>query len=114
MEMFVVILSCVVAIILIISMVMLSIVTNRNLYCIVFERKDRKLWKFFIENVNNFKVVGSWSNSSTVLEYDGYKIWAWHDSKSTSVHLDCKCVLCGFDEKMSRRMYNTLKELGKI
>ena len=113
MEMFVVILSYVVTIILIISMVMLIVITNRNLYCAVFEHKDRKLWKFFIENVNKFKVVGSWDNS-TVLEYDGYKIWVWHYSKSTSVHLDCKCVLCGFDGKMSKQMYNTLKELGKI
>ena len=113
MEMFVVIYSCVVAIILIISMVMLIIITNHNLYCVVFERKDRKLWKFFIENANNFKLVSSWHNSA-VLEYDGYKICVWYVSKSTSVHLEDECVLSNFDEKMSRRMYNTLKELGKI
>lgn len=113
MEMFVVIYSCIIAIILIISMVMLIIITNHNLYCVVFEHKDRKLWKFFIKNAIKFKVVGSWSNS-TVLEYDGYKIWVWYDSKSTSVHLEDKCVLSSFDEKMSMRMYNTLKKLGKI
>lgn len=113
MEMFLVISSYVVIIILIIFMVMLIIITNRNLYCAIFEHKDRKLWKYFIKNANNFKIVGSWSNS-TVLEYDEYKIWVWHDSKSTSVHLEDKCVLCGFDEKMSKQMYNTLKELGKI
>ena len=76
MEMFVEISFYVVAMILIIFMVMLIIITNRNLYCAVFEHKNRKLWKYFIKNAINFKVVSSW-HDSTVLKYNGYKIWVW-------------------------------------
>ena len=55
MEMFVEISFYVVAMILIIFMVMLIIIANRDLYCAIYHHEDRKLWKYLIENAFQFK-----------------------------------------------------------
>ena len=73
MEMFVIIYSCVVVISLIIMMVMLTITTNLNLYCAIFNYKDRRLWKFLIKNVNNFKVTYN-TQKSIWFEWNEYEL----------------------------------------
>ena len=113
MEMFVVIYSCGAAISLIIMMFMLTIITNINLYCAIFKYKDRRLWKFLIENVNNFKVIYN-TQKSILLEWDGYELFVRKNNELVSVHKNDECILSYFDEKMSKKTYNTLKELGKI
>ena len=113
MEMFVEISFYVVVMILIIFMVMLIIITNRNLYCAIYYHKDRKLWKYLITNAFQFKQTYE-TEKSIWFEWDGYELFVWKNDELISVHKNDECVLSHFDKKMSKQMYNTLKELGKI
>ena len=111
--MWVIILNSVVIISLIICAVMLIIVNNRNLYCAIFLYKDRRLWKYLIENAFQFKQTYE-TEKSIWFEWNEYELFINKNDELLSVHKNDDCILSYFDEKMSNKMYNTLKELGKL
>ena len=113
METWVIILNSVVIISLIICVVMLIIVKNRNLYCAMFMYKDRRIWKYLIKNASKFKQTYE-SEKSILFEWNEYELFVHKSDELVSVHKNDECILSHFDEKMSKKMYNTLKELGKI
>ena len=113
MEMFVLIYSYIVAISLIIMIIMLNIVTNRNLYCAIFMYKDRRLWKYLIKNASQFKQTKE-IEKRIWFEWNEYELFIHKNDELVSVHKNDECILSRFDKKMSKKMYNTLKELGKI
>lgn len=111
--MWVIILNSVVAISLIICLATLIIVKNRNLYCAIFMYKDRKLWKYLIENASKFKQTYE-AEKSIWFEWNEYELLLWKNDGLISVHKNDDCILSYYDEKMSKKMYNTLKVLGKF
>ena len=86
---------------------------NDNLYCMVFCHKERKLWKKFIKEYQNFECVQ--------YDNDGYKLFHSKDNKYhiciwrnglCSVHDEHdRCLLCPFDKKMSKKMADKLNSL---
>lgn len=87
-----------------------------NLLYEIFDWKDRRLWRKFIREYNNFKFLSSdnfgkefisncgnyrviiWSNSSFIEE----GLCSIHDAKTD------ECILSTFDKKMSKIMANKL------
>lgn len=92
---------------------MLIILINDNLYCTIFMHKDRKLWKYLIKNASQFKQTYE-TEKSIMFEWNGYELVVWKNDELISVHKNDECILSYFDKKMSKKMYNILKELGKI
>ena len=86
---------------------MIIIVNNHNLYCTVYERKDRKLWKYLIKNASQFKQTYE-TERSIMFEWNGYKLFVWKTNELVSVNKNDKCILSYFDKKMSKKMYNSL------
>lgn len=86
---------------------------NNNLYRMVFERKDRKLWKKFIKEYQNFECVRC-DNRGNKLFYskdNKYHIWIWHNGLCSVFDEHSKCLLSDFDKKMSKIMANKLNSL---
>ena len=87
---------------------------NNYLYNAVFERKSRKLWKFFIKNADKFEYV-----TDTGLEkrfvWGDYIAIIWSDN-TCSIHVKTpnirKCLVSPFDIVMSNKMFELL--LDKI
>lgn len=78
------------------------ITVSNDFYCAIALRKERKLWKYFFNNVRNFKYEYTYK-PGIVFTFKEFIIVYWEDG-TTSVHLldNCKCILSGYDEKMSR------------
>ena len=109
METWVIILNSVVIISLIICAVILIIVNNRNLYCAIFLYKDRRLWKYLIKNASKFKQTYE-TEKSIWFEWNTYELFVHKTYELVSVHKNDECILSYYDEKMSKKMYNTLKD----
>lgn len=88
---------------------MLIIVNNHNLYCAIFMYKDRRLWKYLIKNAYKFKQTYE-SEKSISFEWNTYELILWKNDELVSVHKNDECILSYYDEKMSKKMYNTLKD----
>ena len=113
METWVIILNSVMIISIILCVVMVIIVNNRNSYCAIFMYKDRKLWKYLIENAFQFNQTNE-IEKSIWFEWNNYELFVQKNDELVSVFKNDECILSYFDYKMSKKMYNTLKELGKI
>ena len=86
---------------------------NDNLYCMVFCRKERKLWKKFIKEYQNFECVRH-DNDGDKLFYskdNKYHIWIWCNGFCSVFDEHSKCLLCDFDKKMSKKMADKLNSL---
>lgn len=83
---------------------------NNYLYNAVFNRKQRKLWKFFIRNADKFDYVGELTISK-VFRWSDYLAIIWVDN-TCSIHTGTltrnECLATGFDKVMSNRMKDLL------
>ena len=93
----------------VISVLMLSISTH-NMYCAFYCRKERKLWKSFIDKADSFYCIYITSFGTVFLSEDGeYEAIIWHDNTCCIYRLSDDTLLCSsFDKKMSDRMVNKL------
>lgn len=86
---------------------------NNNLYCMVFEHKDRKLWEKFIKEYQNFECV--WHDDRNLKLFfskdNKYHIWIWSNGLCSVFDEHDKCLLCDFDKKMSKIMADKLNSL---
>ena len=86
---------------------------NNNLYCMVFEYKDRKLWKKFIKEYQNFERITTIDRNLKLFfsKDDKYHIWIWYNGLCSVFDEHDKCLLCDFDKKMSKKMADKLNSL---
>lgn len=105
----------IILLVILLSIALFLIITlyNHNLYCAVFHYKDRKLWKKFIKEYQNFKFL--WRDEQNIKVYvsndNKYCIYIWSNGLC-SVHGERhKCLLCNFDKKMSKIMADKLNSL---
>lgn len=93
---------------------------SNSLYCAIFERKDRKLWKKLIKDCDKFKYVPSIYKTlgkHFISDCGNYEVVVW-DNTSVSVIeeglcsvRDIKsnnCILIPFDKKMSKILADKL------
>lgn len=101
------------AILLFAALFFIIVMFNNNLYCMVFERKDRKLWKKFIKEYQNFKCIrkSSQNNKLFVSKDNKYHIWVWEGGLCSVFDKHERCLLCDFDKKMSKTMADKLNSL---
>ena len=101
------------AILLSTALFLLIAMCNNNLYCMVFKRKDRKLWKKFIREYQNFESVRhDDQNIKLFFSKDNkYYIWIWYNGLCSVFDEHDKCLLCDFDKKMSKIMADKLNSL---
>lgn len=107
------IVSIILTILLSTALFLLIAFCNNNLYCMVFERKNRKLWKKFIKEYQNFECVRH-DNYGDKLFYSKDKkhhIYIWCDGSCSVFDEHNRCLLCDFDKKMSKKMADKLNSL---
>ena len=90
---------------------------SNSLYCAIFERKDRKLWKKFIKDCDKFKYIPTVYKTlgkCFISDCGNYEVVVWDNTSFIdslcSVH-DVRsndCILSPFDEKMSKILANKL------
>ena len=89
---------------------------SNNLFCAIFNWKERILWRKFIKDYNNFKLFSSDNSGKEFISNCGnYVVIIWDNSSFIekglcSVH-DAKtneCILSFFDKRMSKIMANKL------
>jgi hypothetical protein len=92
----------------------LIVLSNNYLFNAIFNRKERKFWKFFIRNVNKFDYIG-YSILGKSFRWDDYVAIIWFDD-TCSIHIDSptkkECIGTNFDKVMSNKMRDLL--LSKI
>lgn len=101
------------AISLFIALFLLIAMWNDNLYCMIFERKDRKLWKKFIKEYQNFECVRHDNDGDKLFHSkdNKYHIWIWCNGLCSVHDEHGRCLLCYFDKKMSKIMADKLNSL---
>lgn len=93
-----------------ISVLMLSISTN-NMYCAFYCRKERKLWKSFINKADSFRYVyGNFFGIIFLTEDEEYEAIIWKSDNTCCIYKRSNdTLICSsFDKKMSDRMVNKL------
>lgn len=92
----------------------LLIFFSNDFYCAIFESADRKMWRMFISNYQDFIFIQEVNGCKMYLSKDKkYCAWIWAD-ESCSIHTFpiSRVILCSFDDKMSRAMANKLLSLN--
>lgn len=87
-----------------------------NLFCAIFNWKDRRLWRKFIRDYDNFKFLYSDNSGKEFISNCGnYRVVVWGNSSFieeglSSVHnaKTDECILSTFDKRMSRILANKL------
>lgn len=87
-----------------------------NLSCAIFNWKERKLWRKFIRDYNNFKLLSSDNSGKEFISNCGnYIVIIWDNSSFiekglSSVHnaKTDECILSTFDKRMSKILANKL------
>lgn len=107
------IVSIILTILLSTALFLLIAMCNNNLYCMVFERKDRKLWKKFIREYQNFDRVSPIDRNLKLFfsKDNKYYIWIWCNGLCSVFDEHGECLLCDFDKKMSKKMADKLNSL---
>ena len=96
-----------------IALFLIIALSNHNLYCMVFCHKERKLWKKFIKEYQNFEFVRH-DNYGEKLFYskdNKYHIYIWCNGFCSVFDEYNRCLLCDFDKKMSKKMADKLNSL---
>ena len=96
-----------------IALFLIITLSNNNLYCMVYCPTQRKLWKKFIKEYQNFECVRH-DNYGDKLFYskdNKYHIWIWCNGLCSVFDEHGKCLLCDFDKKMSKIMADKLNSL---
>ena len=90
------------------------IIDNNYLYNAIFNRKERKLWKFLIRNADKFDYIGT-HEIGKAFRWNDYLVIIWFDN-TCSIHINTstrtKCIGTSFDKVMSNKMKDLL--LAKI
>lgn len=96
-----------------IALFLLIAIWNDNLYCMIFERKDRKLWKKFIKEYQNFECVRHDNDGGKLFHSkdNKYHIQIWCNGLCSVHDEHDNCLLCYFDKKMSKIMADKLNSL---
>ena len=87
---------------------------NHNLYCMVFHHKERKLWKKFIKEYQNFECDGYNDKYVKKLFHskdNKHHIYIWRDGLCSIFDEHDRCLLGDFDKKMSKIMADKLNSL---
>ena len=87
---------------------------NRNLYCMVFCHKERKLWKKFIKEYQNFECAqynDKYVKKLFLSKDNKYQIYIWHNGLCSVFDGHDRCLLSDFDKKMSKIMADKLNSL---
>ena len=83
---------------------------NNYLYNAVFNRKERKLWKFAIRNVDKFEYVRD-NELGIMFAWKDYVIYVWKDN-TCSIHINTptrrECLGTHADKIMSNKMRDLL------
>ena len=87
--------------------------SNHNLYCMVFCHKERKLWKKFIKEYQNFECVlhDNYGCKLFHSKDNKYHICIWCNGFCSVFDEHGRCLLCDFDKKMSKIMADKLNSL---
>lgn len=101
--------------ILVISLLLAFVIIDNNyLYNAIFNRKERKLWKFLIRNADKFDYIGT-HEIGKAFRWNDYLVIIWFDN-TCSIHINTstrtKCIGTSFDKVMSNKMKDLL--LAKI
>lgn len=92
---------------------------SNSLYCAIFEWKDRKLWKKFIKDYDNFQYVPSIYKTlgkRFISDCGNYEVVVWDNTSfidglcSVRDVRSGKCILSHFDRKMSKILADKLLE----
>lgn len=79
----------------------------------VFYPTQRKLWKKFIKDCQKFECIlyDNYGNKLFHSKDNKYHIWIWSNGLCSVFDGQGKCLLCDFDEKMSKKMADKLNSL---
>ena len=107
------IVQIILTILLSIALFLIIVFCNINLYCKIFKHKDRKLWKKFIREYDNFKYINEVENSKQFISKDNkYSAWIWENGYCSIHNRKTKgIILSTFDKKMSKKMADKLNSL---
>ena len=105
METWVIILNSVMIISIILCVVMVIIVNNRNSYCAIFMYKDRKLWKYLIENAFQFNQTNE-IEITDYLEDSKVRIEAYYSLVINDLNFDDKSEVEHFYENITKLKEN--------
>ena len=107
------IVQIILAILLSIELFFMITLLNHNLYCMVFHHKERKLWKKFIKEYQNFECVRHDNDGDKLFHSkdNKYHIWIWCNGLCSVHDEHGRCLLCDFDKKMSKIMADKLNSL---
>lgn len=96
-----------------IALFLIIALSNHNLYCMVFCPTQRKLWKKFIKEYQNFEYVrhDNYGDKLFLSKDNKYHIWIWCNGLCSVFDEHGKCLLCDFDKKMSKIMADKLNSL---
>lgn len=90
------------------------ILTNNNLYCMFYQKEERKRWEQFVDMASDFYCIQSEPTEYTfkVFRSKDYKYEAviW-ESGLCSIHTydeECTCLASTFDQTMSKKMAELL------
>lgn len=80
-----------------------------GLYCYVFEHKDWKLWKEYINRADEFEFDNSiYSSYEFKIPNTEINAQIWKDTGLCSIHSDTECICCTFDRYHSKKMADLL------
>lgn len=80
-----------------------------RLYSYVFEHKDWKLWKEYINRVDEFEFDNSiYSSYEFKIPNTEINAQVWKDTGLCSIHSDTKCLCCTFHRYYSKKMADLL------
>ena len=101
------------AILFFIALFFIIALSNHNLYCMVFCHKERKLWKKFIKEYQNFEYVrhDNYGDKLFHSKDNKYQILILCNGLCAVFDEHDKCLLCTFDKKMSKIMADKLNSL---
>lgn len=107
------IVKIILTILLSIALFLLIAMCNNDLHCMVFRRKDRKLWKKFIKEYQNFECVTPIDRNLKLFfsKDNKYHIWIWYNGLCSVYDEHDNCLLCDLDKKMSKIMADKLNSL---
>lgn len=99
-----------ISILVILSLIAFIILHNNYLCNAIFNRKERKTWKFLIRNANKFNYIGT-HDIGKAFRWGDYLAIIWFDN-TCSIHIDTpnrkKCIGTHTDKTMSNRMRDLL------
>ena len=99
-----------ISILVILLLLVFIILPNNYLYNSIFNRKDRKTWKFLIRNADKFNYIG-FHAIGKAFRWGDYLAIIWFDN-TCSIYINTptrnECLVSDFDKAMSNKMRDLL------